>query len=167
MTTCHQCGSEVADNDVFCPYCGLSLQAVPVPAEEDEFASTIMMPQAEAASKVADLKNERHEELVIDGVEVPDEVDPEASVQQPDYNDLPTPPALQELESSSHAPDFSEPKNFDKPEGISDEDRTIVSLDEPQRFEPDTATERNEPATPFFGSIEQEPISTSTENFSG
>jgi serine/threonine-protein kinase len=125
-----------------------------------------MMPQAQAASKVADLKNERHEELVIDGVEVPDEVDPEASVQQPDYNDLPTPPALQELESSSEAPHFNEPETFAKSEGISDEDRTRGSLDEPQRFEPDTATEKDGPATPFFGSTEPEPVSTSTENFS-
>ena len=47
MTTCHQCGSEVADNDSFCPYCGISLAPVAIPsAAEDEFASTILRPPA-------------------------------------------------------------------------------------------------------------------------
>src|SRR6476646_7632833 len=46
MTYCHECGSEVAELDIFCPYCGISLSPVPVPGNEaeDEMASTVVMP---------------------------------------------------------------------------------------------------------------------------
>jgi eukaryotic-like serine/threonine-protein kinase len=46
MTRCHECESEVADNDLFCPYCGLSLPraAQAAPGSDDAMASTIMMP---------------------------------------------------------------------------------------------------------------------------
>jgi serine/threonine-protein kinase len=43
MITCQQCNSEVSENDAFCPYCGISLQPLPISTEEDEFASTIIM----------------------------------------------------------------------------------------------------------------------------
>jgi serine/threonine-protein kinase len=106
MTTCHQCGSEVAEQDAFCPYCGISLQPVTVPAEEDEFASTIIMTPAEPASAVAP-PPAREEESgpIIDAVEVPEpeiEAAPEQEAPdthtEPDLNDIPTPPALAELE---------------------------------------------------------------------
>ena len=51
MNTCHQCGSDVAENDAFCPFCGISLQPVNVPAEDDEFASTIIMAPDEAVGQ--------------------------------------------------------------------------------------------------------------------
>ena len=46
MTYCHECGSEVAELDIFCPYCGISLSPVPVSGSEaeDEMASTVVMP---------------------------------------------------------------------------------------------------------------------------
>lgn len=59
MRSCNECGSEVAENDVFCPFCGLSLpaaepmvsipEAIPEPTvAEDELESTIMMTPEEA-----------------------------------------------------------------------------------------------------------------------
>ena len=111
MITCHQCGSEVAENDAFCPHCGISLQPVAVPAAEDEFASTIIMaPTQPAPSKPPESVEEGP---VIDAVEVPEpETENEQaqaeqkeqpainnlSADQPDYTDIPTPPALTELE---------------------------------------------------------------------
>jgi serine/threonine-protein kinase len=51
MTYCHECGSEVAENDVFCPYCGITLQPVVVGGDDDAaFESTIMMPKPGASS---------------------------------------------------------------------------------------------------------------------
>ncbi len=48
MTYCHECGSEVAEIDVFCPFCGITLQPISVADSEDEaFASTIVMPLPE------------------------------------------------------------------------------------------------------------------------
>ncbi len=56
---CHECDSEVADNDVFCPYCGISLQsaaapsavAEPPPAKDPvnsaEFESTILISRSD------------------------------------------------------------------------------------------------------------------------
>ncbi len=58
MLLCHECGSDVAEHDIFCPYCGISLQQAeaPVPVEvssdaspvDDEMASTLMMTPEEA-----------------------------------------------------------------------------------------------------------------------
>ncbi len=47
MRYCHECGSEVANLDLFCPYCGIS-QPIPddtLPAD-DPMASTIVIPSA-------------------------------------------------------------------------------------------------------------------------
>ena len=109
MIKCHQCDSEVAENDAFCPYCGISLQPVTVPAEDDEFASTIIMPPAQSASQqsAAELTPEpvkiSEPEPVIEAVELEEPIaeevaSPPVEVYEPDYGDLPTPPALAELE---------------------------------------------------------------------
>jgi eukaryotic-like serine/threonine-protein kinase len=46
MTYCHECGSEVAELDIFCPYCGISLTPVAIAGNpaDDEMASTVIMP---------------------------------------------------------------------------------------------------------------------------
>jgi len=46
MKQCHECDSEVAENDLFCPYCGISIQGVAVEstAADDAFSSTIVIP---------------------------------------------------------------------------------------------------------------------------
>ena len=52
MAVCHECDSQVADIDTFCPFCGISLQPVPSepePSVAEDFESTIMMTPAEAA----------------------------------------------------------------------------------------------------------------------
>ena len=49
--TCHECGSDIAEIDVFCPFCGISLEPVAIPEVQvdDSMESTIMMPQPQAA----------------------------------------------------------------------------------------------------------------------
>jgi len=43
MPACPECASEVADNDIYCPYCGISLRPAELAAEpEDPFAQTIV-----------------------------------------------------------------------------------------------------------------------------
>lgn len=46
MVRCHECESEVAENDLFCPYCGISVPRAskPAPAADDSMESTVMMP---------------------------------------------------------------------------------------------------------------------------
>jgi serine/threonine protein kinase len=45
MALCHECGSEVAENDVFCPFCGISLKPIEIDDGELDpaFESTIVM----------------------------------------------------------------------------------------------------------------------------
>ena len=52
MSLCQECGSEVSEADVFCPYCGISLprSSEQVPAVDDSMDSTIMMSPEEAAN---------------------------------------------------------------------------------------------------------------------
>ncbi|MBK9153132.1 MAG: protein kinase [Chloracidobacterium sp.] len=49
-TTCHECGSSITNADSFCPFCGISLQAVAVSNDvvDDSMESTIMMSPSEA-----------------------------------------------------------------------------------------------------------------------
>ncbi len=65
MSLCHECGSEVAETDAFCPFCGISQQraveptAQSAPAEpaDESMDSTIMMPAVKAENmKQPDIK---------------------------------------------------------------------------------------------------------------
>jgi tRNA A-37 threonylcarbamoyl transferase component Bud32 len=89
MTKCQQCNSEVSGDDVFCPYCGISLQPVPIPTEDDEFASTIMMTPGTAASFAAGSIS------VPDQVQesVPEETDVAPAVETSVVEEAPTPQA--------------------------------------------------------------------------
>ena len=49
MAYCHQCGSKVAENDIFCPYCGISLQPTATGGNDDPHADTIVIEQTENA----------------------------------------------------------------------------------------------------------------------
>ena len=54
MAYCHECGSEVAEIDVFCPFCGISLQPIAIENdEEDALSSTIVIPHTEKAGNIS------------------------------------------------------------------------------------------------------------------
>jgi eukaryotic-like serine/threonine-protein kinase len=72
MRKCHECESEVTDADVFCPFCGLSLQPVVLSAEpepveleaeviDDSLESTIMMPLEEAVKLAGGARAEQED----------------------------------------------------------------------------------------------------------
>src|SRR5437764_8928025 len=45
MALCHECGEKVAENDIFCPFCGISLEPISLGgADEVEFEKTVVMP---------------------------------------------------------------------------------------------------------------------------
>jgi serine/threonine-protein kinase len=58
MANCPECGSQVAESDLFCPYCGISLTPIAVGGDSDidEFASTVMIdkPEVRVESKSED-----------------------------------------------------------------------------------------------------------------
>ncbi len=103
MNTCKECGSEVAEQDVFCPFCGLALAPAvtpePEPAsvaapDDDPLESTIMMPAADAAAMAA----------AAAGTSVPE---PEPEAGEADSTDAvepePPPPAI--LSGAPHTSD--------------------------------------------------------------
>src|SRR5687768_7909654 len=50
MAYCHECGEQVAEIDIFCPHCGISLQPVALPDEdEDSPENTIAFTHSEIA----------------------------------------------------------------------------------------------------------------------
>ena len=63
MSLCQECGSEVSEADVFCPYCGINLprsseQVPAVVIDDDMMESTIMMTPEEAANYKRELDDE-------------------------------------------------------------------------------------------------------------
>jgi serine/threonine protein kinase len=122
MPICHECDSTVADNDIFCPFCGISLSAAAPPAEApgDEFESTIMMTPEEAtklaSGDAANSAEPFHEpESAQDEADayVYDEVDPLA------LTDVPEPsPIADVIKTSDNIRTTSEYEKFESPEPI-------------------------------------------------
>ncbi len=85
MTYCQECGSEVAENDIYCPFCGISLKPIADPGASalDEFASTIAMPELAvkpAASTDPKTETEINEPETLDAASSPDPGVPSAAV---------------------------------------------------------------------------------------
>ena len=175
MPTCHQCGSEVAENDAFCPYCGISLTPVAIPsAAEDEFASTIIMPtggsmaspEAVAQSPAAPAIEEenRHREEVLSVVPEPEpENEPPALMAEPipvvpepsiDYDNVPTPPALAELERSAAEPE--PPSPVVEPDRQPESPSGPMAFSQPVETPPETKPQEREVHEPE-PSFQQEP----------
>src|SRR3954449_12680439 len=56
MAFCHKCGSEIAGDTTFCPFCGVSTENTPVDAIADptEFDNTLNMPFPDAVEAKAE-----------------------------------------------------------------------------------------------------------------
>jgi len=70
MAKCPECGSEVAGNDIFCPFCGVNLQSesATAPETDDSLANTIINSSAlsfsEMPGKAADSENDQAAEPI-------------------------------------------------------------------------------------------------------
>lgn len=101
MAFCHECGKEVAETDVFCPYCGVSLEPVSLDGQEasgavgDPFDSTIAIDQADREVPAEPQQETAGGESGISG-EIGDE----------SFGDIPTPLFIQ---SGGVIPDTSGP----------------------------------------------------------
>ena len=94
MKHCHECDSDIADNDIFCPYCGISIAGVAVQGasgDEEAFSSTIVIPSpveppAAVATEPAPFAKEAAPSLVTveniteEQVEIPGEAENNASI---------------------------------------------------------------------------------------
>ncbi len=105
MIYCHECGSEVAETDAFCPFCGITLQQPESDAEvpktvepeiaDEEFDSTIVMSSTElAAQREAISGSEEAEEPIVSDAPP---IDEDISV---DVDSIPTPGVIADLEKS-------------------------------------------------------------------
>jgi len=67
MAYCYECGAQVAENVIFCPYCGISLPPMAIVGEEDySLDKTIPMPQtATAAPKSFGLESQTASESAL------------------------------------------------------------------------------------------------------
>lgn len=143
MTKCPECDSEVAELDTFCPYCGISLNPVVLPADAaaDEMASTIVM---SSKPKLADIMPA-----------------PDSKAAAPEAVAVPTPQILEKEVPPAPAVDAEE----ESPEpvvgstsSVSTEPEPIVEKDVPvaetesAHAEPDEpALETSEPAEDLAG----------------
>ncbi len=71
MAYCYECGSEVAENDVFCPFCGISLQPIVIGNGEEDAPDDTIAPHPEKAEKTADQVTENSEAITAGAVEKP------------------------------------------------------------------------------------------------
>ena len=69
MAYCYECGSEVAENDVFCPFCGISLQPIVIGNGEEDAPNDTIAPHPEKAEKTADQVTENSEAITAGAVE--------------------------------------------------------------------------------------------------
>jgi serine/threonine-protein kinase len=92
MIYCHECGSEVAESDAFCPYCGITLvkPETPVemppeapPAAVEEFDSTIVMTPAEFAAEKAAFSETVSSDVDSPVVEEPEPASAENDIVEP------------------------------------------------------------------------------------
>jgi uncharacterized Zn finger protein (UPF0148 family) len=68
MAYCYECGEQVAENDVFCPFCGISLQPIAVAGadeDDDSFSKTIVnqQPSVPTNSQTSTKQNEAVNEI--------------------------------------------------------------------------------------------------------
>jgi tRNA A-37 threonylcarbamoyl transferase component Bud32 len=121
MAVCHECDSQVADNDIFCPFCGISLQptaSVPdAPAADepvaDDLDSTIMMTPAEAAELAASAtKEEAVQELGEAKEDIPIEWETDASADETPVD------FVEASENAKESELIEQPENSDYPPGI-------------------------------------------------
>lgn len=94
MISCHECGSDVAEDTVFCPYCGISLEPVAIgeTKQDESLDSTIMMPPSEI-SKVVEAESK-----AASGAAAAKEATETAAS---DENEIPTPSILRGVSKTS------------------------------------------------------------------
>ena len=94
MISCHECGEKVAEDTVFCPFCGISMNPVAVgdAQSEDALESTIMMPPSEIAKMVEAESKESTGAAAGKGKE-------EAAAEE--INDIPMPGILQGISKTN------------------------------------------------------------------
>jgi serine/threonine-protein kinase len=135
MAYCHECGEEVAQIDVFCPHCGISLQPIAIPNETEESQeSTIVINQSEIAgipvkadsgiTAVSPAKAEESSEPIVPTENSP-EVVAEKTVEEIDMktDDFSNPVTEENINAKTESVEI--PADLIEPEEVVDENTSI------------------------------------------
>jgi serine/threonine protein kinase len=133
MAYCHECGSKVAENDIFCPYCGISLKPISVGGAERDISSDktiignppVNFPAAE---------NEVNSKKVCDG-------DALKSVPKENSDDLPT--SFAEIPTAENYDFKSESVDVPAENQSSQNDEVLVSNESPSAEKSETGKFEN------------------------
>ncbi len=85
MAYCPECGEQVAEIDVFCPFCGIALPTVSSANQDDLFDSTIVNPLLKTDSP--EIISQPDENLIIDET-APEVADNNKAIENIEQNDL-------------------------------------------------------------------------------
>ncbi len=122
MAYCYECGSEVAQIDVFCPYCGISLKPVAIAGDNnDDFSSQaedFSAPQVE--SETNEIKVETDSEIFTESADEAVEKSHEES-------------AFATAETEENLDLNNEPEQIESPKIASELDSSEFALTEPER----------------------------------
>ena len=168
MANCQECNSEVADQDTFCPYCGISLQPVVVSGDDSvDMGNTIVM-QAPVPKIISDIVAPPPDETS----DVPDETSTTADetsttvVESSDAADEPF-DAVDEPFDSADEPSDAADETLD----VADEVENAGTADNvPELMEHEEAVESDDMSEPEeFADLAPDPpevVSTPLENIS-
>jgi len=133
MSYCKECGSEVAESDLFCPFCGISMKPVEVAGvSADAFEHTVVMsaPQIEVSTGIEPSETPESEDAAV---EEPAEA---ISMDEPVADEQPSPPTTADLEDEEVAPQPETPAILQQ---AAEELSSGAIIDEPAIEEPETA----------------------------
>lgn len=172
MSLCQECGSEISEADVFCPFCGITIARAPEPqpAADESMESTIVITPSQVEelkrSAAAEMPNISSESIIPPTAE---SISP-AGRTAPTLEDIPTPDILSSgfarptdpnvsLDSSAHKFGESEPVVESKQDAINEavEERSIDFREEGVIPEPESST------TEPIEEPEPEPVSSYRE----
>ncbi|HLM59434.1 MAG TPA: serine/threonine-protein kinase, partial [Pyrinomonadaceae bacterium] len=171
MAYCYECGEKVAENDVFCPYCGISLHPIAVAGadeDDDSFSKTIVsqqpiaVPVPSPSLPESAFVNEISPSLKSDELHLKERLAGDISDQQIDYSKEDTSENLiLRDEDFNNQSDIPIPKILEPLKPIADTSCDKASSSNNENMQP-TVQKADVSETNDTGNANLEPVFTST-----
>ena len=112
MVYCYECGEQVAENDTFCPYCGITLSPSVAPADDEEVSSEVIpeQPKPLTDAEFLDAPTQKPAPIAAQKADFANDVTAESfdlSVES-----LPAPPSSIQSPPPEVSPRFGQPDNY-------------------------------------------------------
>lgn len=166
MAYCYQCGEQVAESDMFCPYCGVSLQTIAVTGEEakdDSFSKTIAIEQmptpstensAATGGAAREIQPSSESGVVLMKERLGGDSDPDVT------DDFSNEVTAENIEFNIDSVEMS-PEQIEREIDLAEEAERVAAEEELGRSE--TLSEKKSPSTNFSEIDAPEQIAVSTE----